>query len=174
MLKDRNEAYELLKALGAPDRLIHHAELVSEASDRILMALRSLGVTCDAGLVELGAVLHDAGKIVHRQELSEPGSSHEDAGEILLLSHGVQPEVAQCCSSHGSWNSTDVRFEDRIVALADKLWKGKREAALELAVIDEAAARLGLSRWDVFTQLDSKFEDIAADGPERLQRTVPH
>ena len=172
MLKDRNEAYDLLGTLGAPDRLIHHAHLVSEAASRILAELKVLGVTCDASIVELGAVLHDSGKISYLQELTEPGSAHEKAGEALLLAHGVQPGVARCCSSHGSWDSPGVTFEERIVALADRLWKGKRDAALELAIIDEANAQLSLPRWDVFAQLDTGFEDIAAGGSERIQGTM--
>lgn len=104
MLKDRSDAYELLKELGASDRLVSHAQLVSHAADLILREFKSLGVTCDVHIVELGAVLHDSGKIPHPEELSGPGSMHEQAGETLLLAHGVQPEIARCCISHGTWN----------------------------------------------------------------------
>ena len=65
----------------------------------------------------------------------------------------------------------DVSLEERLVALADKLWKGKREEALEISVIDEAALRLKVSRWDVFGQLDSSFETIAAEGFERIEQS---
>jgi hypothetical protein len=169
MLRDRNDAYELLKDLGAPNRLVRHAQLVSQAADLLLLELRALGVTCDVCIVELGAVLHDAGKIHHRQEFSEPGSLHEKAGEALLLARGVQPEIAKCCTSHGAWNLPEVSLEERIVALADKLWKGKREADLELTVIDDIATKLGVERWDVFERLDTTFEEIAAAGAERIQ-----
>ena len=174
MLKDRSDAYELLKDLGAPDRLVHHAQLVGQAADLLLLEFQSLGVICDVCVIELGAVLHDIGKIPHPEELSAPGSLHEQAGEALLLMHGVQPEVARCCTSHGAWNLPGVSLEERTVALADKLWKGKREAELELSVIDEVAVRLGVSRWDVFEQLDTAFEAIAAGGAERLQGSRPH
>jgi hypothetical protein len=83
----------------------------------------------------------------------------------------VQPEVAQICVSHASWDLPEVSFEERVVALADKLWKGRREAALELSIIDEMAARLGASRWDVFERLDTAFEEIAAGGAKRLQES---
>jgi len=43
-----------------------------------------------------------------------------------------------------------VSFEERSVALADKLWKGKRESKLELLVIDEAALKLAKGRWELF------------------------
>jgi HD superfamily phosphodiesterase len=103
---------------------MRHAELVSEAADRILLEFQTLGVSCDSQTIELGAILHDAGKIQHLQELSEPGSLHELAGEALLLAHGVQPEIARCCATHGGWNLPDVSLEERTVAMADKLWKG--------------------------------------------------
>ena len=96
---------------------------------------------------------------------------HEPAGEALLLAHGVQPDVARCCVTHAKWNGVDVSFEERSIALADKLWKGKREESLELAVIDDVAARLQLGRWDVFTRLDEVFEQIASEGPARLERS---
>jgi hypothetical protein len=113
--------------------------------------------------------LHDAGEIQQPQELSQPGTLHEKAGEALLLSQGVRPEVARFCVSHVQWNLPGISLEERVVALADKLWKGKREPDLELDVIDEVAARLGGSRWDVFEALDNTFEKIAASGAERLE-----
>jgi len=164
MLKDRSGAYELLRALGAPNPLVHHAQLVGEAADQLLAEFQALGVTCDVRVVELGAILHDTGKISYPQELSESGSLHEQAGQALLLAYGVQLEIARVCVSHGAWDVPGVSLGERTVALADKLWKGKCEAALELNVIDEIAIRLGVSRWDVFEQLDSTFERIAAGG----------
>jgi len=171
MLKDRNEALLLLNELGAIPRLVHHGQTVGEAADALTARLQSLGVTCDARLIELGAILHDAGKIQHPQELSQPGTLHEQSGEALLLLHGVQPEVARFCVSHAGCNVPGVSLEERVVALADKLWKGKREPDLELNVIDEVAARLGGSRWDVFEALDNTFENIAAYGAGRLERS---
>lgn len=169
MLKDRNEALLLLNKLGATPRLVHHGQTVAEAAGAVTARLQSLGVSCDVRLIELGAILHDAGKIQHPQELSQPGVLHEEAGEALLLLHGVQPEVARFCVSHAQWNLPGISLEERIVALADKLWKGKRESDLELNVIDEIAARLGGSRWDVFEAIDNTFENIAASGAERLE-----
>ena len=172
MLKTRYDAYRLLEQLGAPPRLIRHLELVGEAADELLRAYDDLGIKSDTNLIELGVAVHDAGKILHPAELNEPGSLHEAAGRQLLLSHGVQPEVAQCCVTHATWSLPDVSFEEQTVALADKLWKGKREEALELVVVDQAANRLKCDRWDIFTQLDEVFENIAAGGPERLKRSL--
>jgi len=172
MVTNLDDAYRLLRELGAPQRLIEHAALVSAAATQLLDESRVLGVTLDERVVEFGAVLHDAGKVQHPEELSHPGALHEQAGEVLLLANGVQPEVARCCVSHGAWELRGASLEERTVALADKLWKGKREAELELLVVDEIALRLGVSRWDVFEQLDSRFEAIAEGGRKRVQRSV--
>lgn len=169
MLQNRSDAFELLKALGAPDRLVRHAQLVSQAADALISEFQALGVDIDYLVVELGAILHDSGKILYPNELSESGAFHEQAGQTLLLAHEVQPEIARCCASHGAWHLPGTSLEERTVALADKLWKGKRESDLELSIIDEIASRLGQSRWDVFEKLDTAFEEIAADGSDRLQ-----
>ena len=171
MLKDRGEALHLLSELGASTRLVHHVQLVGEAADLVLMRLQALGVACDVRLIEVGAALHDAGKVQHPQELSEPGTLHEQAGQAFLLSHGVEPEIARFCTSLAGWSLPEVTLEERVVALADKLWKGKRDADLELNVIDEVAKRLSVGRWDVFEPLDSTFESVAAYGAERLERS---
>jgi len=151
-------------------RLIVHLQLVGEAADLLMQAYARFGIDFDAQLIELGAAIHDAGKILHPAELDEPGAEHEASGEALLLAHGVQPDVARCCVSHAAWQGADVSFEERSVALADKLWKGKREPALELRVVDDVAFRLGVGRWDVFAELDAVFEDIAAGASPRLER----
>jgi putative nucleotidyltransferase with HDIG domain len=171
MRKDRSDAFQLLTELGASARLVHHAQLVAEAADLLLQEFQALGVFCDLRLVELGAILHDAGKIRHPQELGQSGSLHERAGEALLLAHGVEPELARVCAMHGEWTLPEVSLEERTVALADKLWKGKRESTLELGVIDGIAAQLGVSRWDIFEKLDNAFESTAAGGAERIERS---
>jgi len=171
MLRDRTEAFDLLKSMGAPGRLILHAQLVSEAADQLLIEFSAIGIELDEVVVKLGAVLHDTGKISHPNELTEPGSEHERAGQAILLACGVQAQIARVCVTHASWNAPDASLEERIIALADKLWKGKREPELELSIIDTVAGLLACSRWDVFERLDTAFEEIAADGLKRLQQS---
>ncbi|MDJ0944955.1 MAG: HD domain-containing protein [Kiloniellales bacterium] len=171
MLKKTQDAYDLLVFLGAPGRLVLHAQLVGEAADELLDALRPLGLGIREDLVRLGVVLHDAGKILHPGELDAPGDAHEAAGERLLLEVGVQPEVARCCLSYARYESMEVSFEELLIALSDRLWKGVRVGALELRVVDAAAERLGKDRWDLFADLDVCFERIAAKGDRRLARS---
>ena len=171
MLTDRHDAYRLLCRLGAPERLLRHVQLVGEAADALIRAYRRLGLRFDARLIELGVAVHDAGKIGFPEELDGPGAQHERAGMALMLSHGVDAAVARCCVSHAAWDEPCVTFEEQTVALADKLWKGKRETELELMVIDEAANRLGVTRWEIFERLDTVFEEIAAGADGRLARS---
>ena len=171
MLRSRTDAYQLLKRLGAPPRLLLHVQLVGEAADMLVEGYEKLRLDLDAKRIELGVAIHDAGKIVHPEEMSGPGSLHEAEGKRLMLENDVQVEIAECCVSHAAWRSPGLGLEELSVALADKLWKGKREEDLELLVIDKAAQHLGTDRWEVFAALDSVFEDIAAGGTERLQRS---
>lgn len=164
-------AQDLLVRLGAPSRLLRHVELVNEAAELILGKLGALGVPVRAELVRVGVALHDAGKILHPDELDAPGALHEPAGEALLLGSGVSPEVARVCLSHARWDTMDVTLEELLIALADKLWKGVRNARLEERCIDAIALALGKARWDLFIDLDTSFENVAAGGAERLAQS---
>ena len=165
------DAYALLTRLGAPPRLLTHLRLVGEAAAAVIEKLQEVGVPFDADFVRLGVALHDAGKILHPGELDGPGSEHEPDGEKLLIAHGVDPRIARCCLSHARWADMDVSLEELLVALADKLWKGVRHEELERRVIEAAARGVGKDFWDVFVEIDTCFEEIAAGGPERLERS---
>ena len=168
---DRHEALALLREVGAPPRLIRHAELVGEAADLLLTGLKHFRVQIDEDYVRVGVALHDVGKALHPSELSGPGSNHEPDGERLLLSHGVTPDVARVCRSHAQWDTAAETIEELLIALSDKLWKGVRVARLEELVIDRLAQSLQKDRWDCFTELDLLFEDIAATADSRLARS---
>jgi hypothetical protein len=172
MLTSTADAYALLERIGAPRRLMTHVKLVGEAAESLIAGYDELKIPCNANLVRLGVAVHDAGKALFPEELGGPGSRHEHAGLTLMLEHGVQPEVAKCCVSHAQWDAPDTSFEELSVALADKLWKGKREPALESRVIDEAVRLAAMDKWVVFTLLDTLFERIANEGPDRLGRSV--
>ena len=122
----------------------------------------------DRALVLAGAALHDAGKIVQPAEMHAPGHLHEEAGAQLLAGR-VPPRIARFCVTHASWHGEPI--EDLLVALADKLWKGKRDEALEAESVDAISRATSRERWAVFAELDAIFDDIAAAGPERLARS---
>jgi HD domain len=129
------------------------------------------GLQFDRDRVLVGAAAHDAGKIVHPEEMTAPGHLHERAGERLLLAHGVPAAVARFCITHAMWDAPDVSVEDLLVALADKLWKGKREDDLERRVADAIKRETNREAWKTFDVLDAICESIAAGGPERLARS---
>lgn len=165
------DAHRMLRELGASTRLMRHVELVGEAAELLLAALRQQRVPIDEAFVRAGVVLHDVGKTVHPEELSGPGSRHEATGERLLLDHGVDPRIARVCRSHAQWSSLDASLDELVIALSDKLWKGVRRADLEERVIEGAARAVKRDRWDLFIPLDAAFEEIAALGADRLARS---
>ena len=165
-------ALQLLASLGAPPWLIRHHELVLEAAELLCGGIAGeIGIELDRERVLAGAALHDAGKIEHPAEMREPGHAHESAGRALLLRAGVSADVSRFCTTHAAWDAPDSTIEDLLVALADKLWKGKRDQALEERVAEACARLTGRERWAVFAKLDEICESIAANGPDRLSRS---
>ncbi len=164
-------ARQLLADLGAPARLLRHAELVGEAAEALLAGFARLGISLRADYVRVGVVLHDAGKAVHRDELDVPGSAHEPEGERLLLERGASAEVARVCRSHARWRDLAQTLEELVIALADKLWKGARVAELEELVTARATLSTNRDRWELFTAFDSLFEEVASSAESRLSRS---
>ena len=164
------DAKQLLETLNAPVRLLRHVELAAEAGEQLLVCLTGLGVSVDVEHVHVGILVHDIGKITHPDELDQKGSNHEPEGERLLLSHGWPPSAARICRLHAAWDNPQCTIDELLVALADKLWKGKRVLELEELVLNRIAATHELDRWHLFTVLDSCFEAIANAGDSRLAR----
>lgn len=166
-----DESYLFLQELGASPKLLLHVKLVGEAAEILIKRLLDLKVSFDADFVKLGVAFHDAGKIIHQTELSSKGNLHEIDGEKLLLENGIDIKLARCCQSHGKWQTMDCSLEEYLIALSDKLWKGKREELLENIIIDKVAEIINQDRWQIFIKLDSCFEQIASEGDSRLLRS---
>ena len=162
------EALALLTKLGAPGRLVRHHELVLEAAQELAAGLESFAAHFDANEFQIGAALHDAGKILHLNEMSGPGARHEQDGRALLEDQGLA-KLARFCVTHAAWREADLTLEDLLVALADKLWKGKRVEELERKVVELLARVSGREFWPVFIEVDDLFERVAAGGPWRLE-----
>lgn len=152
--------------------MLTHAALVGEAADLLIEKCIELNLDIDFEFIQIGAAIHDTGKIIHTQEMTGPGSEHEPEGQRMLLAHGVSKSVARCCMSHARWSEMECSLEELLIALSDKLWKGKRVELLELMVIDRIASKLNIERWGIFQDLDAHFEFIAASGDDRLNRSV--
>ncbi len=166
-----DEAYALLERLGAAPWLLRHVELVGEALDVLLRGLKTYDLPIDPGWIRVGVAFHDAGKILHPSEMSRSGDLHEASGERLLLAQGVSPTLARVCLSHARWDRMEVSLSELLVALADKLWKGKRHSELEQRVVESVAEHTRRDAWDLFVELDSLFERIAGTAEGRLRRS---
>lgn len=173
-IETTEDAIALLLSLSAPQKLVQHHRLVVEAAQELVKGLQQLfpRFAFDSKLVLIGAALHDAGKVLHHNEIRGAGNRHEREGEKILLSLGVSPEIARFCRTHAQWTSKDATVEDWLVALADTLWKGCRKQKLEASVIAAIAERTAHDFWDIFIPVDSLFEAIADKGQERLSRSV--
>lgn len=172
MINSPTDAFKLLHQLQAPQHLITHVTLVSEAAVDLLQYLETLKLPVDKNFVLIGVALHDIGKIQFQEEMYAAGSRHEQAGQQKLLALGVNPAIARCCVSHGQWESMPCSLEELLIALSDKLWKGKRVQALEDMVIQRIVDILQKDFWDIFPDLDACFEQIAAQGDQRLARSI--
>jgi HD domain len=166
-----DDAYIFLQELGASSVLITHVKLVAEASELLIAKLRSLDIGFDVSFVRLGVAFHDAGKILHPQELQFQGNNHESAGEQLLLANGIDAKLARCCRSHSQWQTMECTLEELLVALADTLWKGKRIRDLENLVVQRLLRQRSIDYWALFMEMDACFEKIAEDGYSRLLRS---
>ncbi|MFF3304354.1 HD domain-containing protein [Streptomyces sp. NPDC002908] len=161
---------ELLTRLGSPPRLAAHLRAVHDVARRLVgwMQERYPAVIFDRDAVLFGAATHDIGKTVHLDELGGPGSAHEEAGQALLLGHGIGPEFARFAATHASWAEAEVDFEDLLVSLADKIWKNKRVPELEDLVVARLARATGRAAWEEFIALDEILARIGDAADERL------
>ncbi|MCX5401944.1 HD domain-containing protein [Streptomyces sp. NBC_00102] len=168
---------DLLRLLAAPPRLAAHLRAVHDVALRLAdwTQLRAPGLAFDRAAVLFGAATHDIGKTEHPDELSGPGSRHEEAGRELLLAHGFDAGLARYAGTHAAWTAPGTTLEDLLVSTADKVWKNKRVPDLEDLVVTELALATGRPRWEEFLALDEELERIG-DGAERrlaLQASFP-
>ncbi|MFJ4654004.1 HD domain-containing protein [Nocardia sp. NPDC088792] len=164
------QAVALLDALDAPPRLAAHLRAVHDVAVQLVAWVETNYSTMefDSDRVLFGAATHDIGKVLHPAELSGPGSAHEQDGYELLIARGIAPAAARFARTHAAWREPGIGFDDLLVSLSDKIWKGKRVAELEQLVVDRLAVVSGREPWEVFMGLDEELERIAAAADGRL------
>jgi putative nucleotidyltransferase with HDIG domain len=161
-------AVSLLTELGAPPRLAAHLRAVHDVAAQLVDWLGDRCPGLDAPTLLLAAALHDIGKVRHPEELSGPGSSHEDGGYELLRAREVDERVAELVRDHGSWQRPDASLELLLVSLADAVWKDKRREDLEQLVVHRIAAATGQEPWQIFADLDELLTAIGSRAVQRL------
>lgn len=165
------EVVHLLEELGAPRLLVAHLTLVHDVALHLITGLDSAwpALAYDHDAVLFGAATHDIGKVKYVGELTAPGRLHEQAGEVLLNGRGYDARLARFARTHGSWPEEAVRLEDLLVALADAVWRGKRDPLLEGAIGQRIVEQIGAADWHVYATLDDLLSEIAADADGRLE-----
>ncbi|WP_244901692.1 hypothetical protein, partial [Streptomyces europaeiscabiei] len=145
-------AVALLRSLDAPPRLVAHLRLVHDVAYGLVdrAERRYPEPPFDRAAVLFGAATHDIGKTAHSEELSGPGSAHEEAGR---------------------------RTEDLLVALADKVWKNKRVRELEDLAVGRPAEVSGRPAREEFMALDDLLDlldPLGADADRRPAFQADH
>jgi len=158
------EAIVLLEKVAAPARLVARLRVAHDvAADLCDWVHTSFpAVRFDREAVLFGAAIHDIGKALYPEELSAPGTCHEQAGYDLLTAHGVSPRLARFTRGHTAWDAADP--DELLVGVADRIRKGTRVDALEHALIGVLAASSGRAHWEVFQALDDFAGTIDAAG----------
>jgi len=166
------DAVRICERLFAPPRLIAHLVLVHDAVCTLIdrIAAEFPEAHFDPDLVRFGAAVHDIGKTVHPDELTESGKHrHQRAGFELLQALGIPKERARFAWTHSNWTDGEqITLEDLLVALADKSWKGKRIDALESLAADLLSTATARPKWDCYAKLDDIIQCLAQEADKKL------
>ncbi len=166
-----SDASRLVAELNAPARLVAHLVLVHDVASRINKAISAIVVPLpfNPTVVEFGAATHDIGKALQPAELVHPGKRHEQVGRDCLVENGIPPSLARFAFTHGKDTaSPDLKLEDLLVMLADKVWKAKRDQALEERVSRALASDANLDFWAVHVPLVDVLDRISEQATQRL------
>lgn len=161
------EAQGVCDTLNAPPQLVAHLTLVHDVACTIVEQVQKQFplLAFDADAVCFGASTHDIGKALVPEELTGPGNRHEEFGPPLLEKLGISPGLARFARTHGSWEEDSrLGLEDLLVALADNIWRGKREPVLE----ERIAKLLPGETWETMIIVDEFVSPIADKAEERL------
>ncbi|MFX0039814.1 MAG: HDIG domain-containing metalloprotein [Promethearchaeota archaeon] len=138
ILPDRYFALDLLKMLKVPLSVRRHSEKVADKAIEIAHKIKKVKV--DVNLVEIGALLHDIGRV------KTHSFKHALIGGKILKQRGFSNKLARICETHilGGLDKEDARrvglpeknyipstLEEKIICLADKHMAGTREVTIQ-------------------------------------------
>jgi hypothetical protein len=165
------EAQDILTKFGAAPRLIAHLTIVHDVADQLIQQLNIIWpmLEYDQKRVLFGAATHDVGKTICTNELTGPGTRHEEIGPQLLLENGFPEPYARFARTHAQWDQeSSVQLEDLLVAFADTIWKGKRDEALEKELSRQIMLQCHDEVWDVYMKIDDLASDLAKGAHDRI------
>ncbi|MDB9837202.1 HD domain-containing protein [Flavobacteriaceae bacterium] len=164
------EIRDLLEELDAPQRLIKHLTIVNSTALCMVDHLKTEWPNLMLNKKEIlfGASTHDIGKIIITDELYKKGKKHESEGFKLLKEVGYNDQESRFTITHGNWENSDLKIEDFIVCLSDKIWKGKRTNELEEWITNKIAELTKTDFWDVSMKLDLILEKIVIGSDDRI------
>lgn len=165
------EVINLLEHYVAPPRLVAHLTIVYTVAHNLIKEVDICWpqLEYDREGVLLGAATHDVGKVVYPNELTGPGTQHEEIGPQLLRERGFPEVHARFARTHAQWNrAASVQLEDVLVAFADTIWKGKRDTTLEQEITQQIAKRCQEEHWEVYMKLDTIAWKLAKDAHDHI------
>ena len=171
LLPDREFVLELLKKLEVPYSVRRHSLQVAEIA--IDIANKIKGAKVDKKLVEIGALLHDIGRV------STHGFGHAFMGGKILRKRRFPEELARICERHilGGLDKEDaksvglpekdfypVTLEEKIVCLADKLTDKSGQISVNTSI-----SKLINKRFQIWFNKYGKSQ-ILLKGKERIEK----
>ncbi|GHO82420.1 HD domain-containing protein [Dictyobacter formicarum] len=165
------EVLDVLANYAASPRLVAHLTVVHDVAVRLITRLDATWplLEYDKQRVLFGAATHDVGKTVYLNELTGPGTQHEEIGPQLLLESGFPETYARFARTHARWSQeASVPMEDALVAFADTIWKGKRDDILEREIAVHIARQYRQELWEVYMKLDDIAIQLAKDAHDRI------
>jgi len=170
-LSTRTNAIRFLSKIGCPKNVIDHCIVVSNLATAIAKACERRGIPVDIKLVEIASLLHDAGRSVTHDV------RHGVIGSALARANGFDERIMHVIETHvGAGIPADEAeaiglpkrdfmpqtMEEKIVAYADKLVKGKKRIGVD-EVLEEFSKMLGANHpaLNRFRDLDREISTLA-------------
>lgn len=121
----REDALSFLRELGLPEHIILHSISVAEKAVAIAKQIQNAGHHVNLDVVELGALLHDIGRI------KVQGTPHAREGGLILRKHGFSDAIARIAETHSLGEAHPRTIEEKIVCYADKTTKGTQQLSID-------------------------------------------
>ena len=115
-----------------------------------------------------GTSTHNIGKTVITNELYKKGKKHESKGFEILKEFGYDNEESRFTITHGNWENKNLKIEDLIECLYDKIWKGKRVNELEKRIIKETSEFTETDFWDISMKFELILENTGVGSDYRI------